>query len=237
MLEFLLFFLGYGYSIPSFTEGYNLALLLLSFILPLVIWYSLKSIFIESLKTPFLEKSLMKFQNNVSVFKYLLSEQHAMLRLPLNMSIIELGKSDSTNIITIVTSPYCGACFNIHTIADDIINENMDNVKCQFIFWATNRPNDKRGDFVRHLYSLDNHLRVNALEAWFSQQYNFEEWQRAYPIQKISEKVFEIVEQHEKWCIESNTRFTPTVFINGHLLPDLYRFQDIKRIAPYIFAK
>ena len=41
---------------------------------------------------------------------------------------------------------------------------------------------------------------------------------------------------HEFWCAKSSIQATPTIFINGFQLPDIYQIEDIQRIAYRIFA-
>ena len=201
-IEFLLFFQGFSYKIPSHIDGYNVVTLMFSFVLPVVIWFSIKPILTLTVKNIFLEDVLRKFQNNASVFHQLLSEQHQMLPLPIDIPIIEIGKSDAPNTITIITSPYCVGCFKVHSIANEIVLENANYVKCQFIISAPNGLNDRQGIFAKHIFSLDKLHAEEALTSWFSKKYEIEEWKAVYPIQETDKNVHKILNQYEKWCID-----------------------------------
>jgi len=38
----------------------------------------------------------------------------------------------------------------------------------------------------------------------------------------------EIINAHREWCGKFNISATPTIFVNDHLLPDIYRIEDLK---------
>jgi len=37
-----------------------------------------------------------------------------------------------------------------------------------------------------------------------------------------------LVQQHCDWCQQANISATPTVFVDGYKLPELYRLEDLK---------
>ena len=66
---------------------------------------------------------------------------------------------------------------------------------------------------------------------------DFKKWKNRFPNTNIDENSTKSVRMHEYWSYKSNINATPTFFINGFQLPEVYQIEDIKRIAPYIFTE
>jgi uncharacterized membrane protein len=236
-VEFALFYFGNMHSLPL-AIGVNEGLkLLFCFAFPVIAWYVLKPILTLALQTDVLTKTLKTFQNNLTIFKQLLSEGRQINLPSEHLSVIEFGNPNALNVITVATNPYCEACSKKHFVLKKLIEDNSSDVKCQIIFLATNDPKDIRGEIIRHIFSLNENIRHEAIDTWFAQEdRKFDIWKLVYPV-TIDENASKIVKSHFHWCRKSNIRHTPSIFINGHLLPDVYKIEDFSRIAPYYFSE
>ena len=71
----------------------------------------------------------------------------------------------------------------------------------------------------------------------FEQWYNFgklnkEKFFKLYPEVNIqSERSMTELEKHKNWKEINNLRATPTILVNGYLLPDNYKINDLKYIS------
>ena len=235
--EFGVFYFNNSFLVPILPNLKELLLLFIAFISPVVAWFILKPIIHSALQTDALKKTLKKFQNNTTVFEHLLSEQPPMYPILPNMETIELGNSDAQNVITLVTNPYCRACAEKHRLIKELLEHNNDNLKCQIVFTTFKAPDDIRSVFVSHLFSLDRTRQIEALDFWFDmEEKDFEKWASRFPINENLETASKTVKMHAFWCTKSNIQATPTIFINGFQLPDVYQIEDIQRIAYRIFA-
>jgi hypothetical protein len=75
----------------------------------------------------------------------------------------------------------------------------------------------------------------NALSSWFSSKHDFsrrhlEKWRAAYlnGIEAKREKVEDILNLHRKWAGDCSIIGTPTLFMNGFILPQGMQFEDLK---------
>jgi hypothetical protein len=62
------------------------------------------------------------------------------------------------------------------------------------------------------------------------------QWMNLDRFKKVHEvkTTFDVDDQllsHDKWCMESNIQFTPTLFINQYALPKQYNVKDLKGIV------
>lgn len=235
-VEFSLFYLAYGFPFPLFLSFKGTLLLFITFTSPILFWFSLKPVIQKAFQTDSLKNKLKAFQNDPIIFRHLLLQQPRMFDLHSNMNIIEIGNSNVSNIITIVSDPYCFVCAEKHVLMHDLIKSNSSKLKYQIIFVASNAPDDIRATFVKHLFSLEKSERILALDSWFSmEEKKFDRWIERFPIKKICEKAVETINTYENWNFKSGIKATPTVFVNGYKLPEVYHVEDLKRIAPYIF--
>ncbi len=237
-VEFLFFFTGNNLYFSLNLNLNDFLILVSSFLSPVVIWFLIKPILQFAVQASSLKKKLKTFQNNIGIFNQLLSEQTKMVTTQQVLNILESGNPNASNIITIITDPYCKPCAKQHSMVRQILFENSDNVKCQTIFFATNAEKDIRGEFVRHLYCLDKENQDIALDSWFRlEEKEYKIWKLIYPIEKTEQMSFDIVNSHFNWCMKSKIRSTPTLFINGYKLPEVYTIEDFQRISKYYFAQ
>jgi uncharacterized membrane protein len=235
--EFILFyFLNNGLPSLILPNLRNVCLLFTAFVLPIVVWFILKPIIQLALQTDDLKTTLKRLKNDTVIFQHLLLKQPRMFNFMPNMEIIEFGNVDAKNVVTVVTNPYCHLCAEKHTLMRDLIEQNKKTLKCQIVFVISNASNDIRTDFFKHLLSLPHDLQIKALDFWFSmKEKDYTQWSIYFPVDRIEENYSKMINIHEYWCMKSNIQVTPTIFINGYQLPDVYNIEDIQRIAPYIF--
>jgi uncharacterized membrane protein len=234
--EFGLFFWQNGLNIPTFVSFHESLLIFSTFTLPVITWFISKPIIQSAFEANTLKNTLMKFQNDTDIFNQILMKQPRMFEVFSEMKMVDYPYSGAKNIITIVTNPYCPSCATKHKLLKEIVEENLYTVRYQIVFLATSEINNARADFVRHLLSLDISLQIDALDFWFNmEEREYKKWALFYPVDKIDPETSKIVNAHDYWCYRSEISETPTIFINGYKLPDVYQLEDIKRIASRIF--
>jgi uncharacterized membrane protein len=234
-IEFLIFSNSVGFSYSNIYDFNGLLILTISFLLPIVFWFSLKPILQKTVDINFYKSGMKSFQDTASVFFTLLREQRQVTDLP--NGIITDGNLSSQNTILTVTHPYCSHCATGHLTIKQIISQKSVNIKSQLVFVSSNNEADKSSIFIKHLFSLDPILRNEALDFWFEQgNRNYESWSQKYPVNKITDEAVEIVQQHRHWFQQNKIERTPTFFINNFSLPKIYKIKDINRIASRIFS-
>ncbi|HMG10400.1 MAG TPA: thioredoxin domain-containing protein, partial [Mucilaginibacter sp.] len=154
-------------------------------------------------------------------------------KLPSEENSITIGNREADNVITVVSSPFCHACADVHKVLDDLI-DIRDDVKLQFVFLARIRSNEIDTKVLTHFMNLklsyDEFGVKQALSDWYRQKdKNYELWQKDYPVNEFINDPNALVNQ-KSWCKMVDITGTPTLFINGRKLPDPYRPEDIKYV-------
>ncbi len=105
-------------------------------------------------------------------------------------------------------------------------------MQARIVFTALNNDTDPQTPVTRHLMALNalldkTHVK-DALHDWYEQkQKNYEAWAKVYPVELVETEYYKLDAQRT-WCEMAEVAFTPTMLINGHLLPSIYQFSDLK---------
>ncbi|TSD67051.1 hypothetical protein FFF34_006535 [Inquilinus sp. KBS0705] len=226
-LEFfpLLTFLRSPVLYPS---TYGWLVLFACFALSISLWLLLKPLLLKAQQLKSLKQQLRRFKYNTEIFNLMLKVQPKYTKPNKDWSIV-LGNTEADNIITMVSNPYCGPCSQTHKALDEWLHGNP-GLQARIIF--TTDDIDIKARVARHLMALnqlqDKSIVRQALRDWYGQKKkSYEDWANAYPVQ-FNDNDFILLDKQKAWCRLAEVKFTPTLLINGYLLPDQYQINDIK---------
>lgn len=178
-----------------------------------------------------LEMKWRKLRYNSDIFHSLLNKTERIRESTLELGII-LGNENAEIEIIKVCNPYCGPCAKAHPELEYII-ENNSNVRLRIIFTASGLPDDERTAPVLHLMAIQEEYgreKVHdALNDWYlSKDKDYVAFSSKYPLKSHLNEHKAKVMAMRKWCDRTRIRETPTIFINGHQLPESYNIKDLK---------
>ncbi|GAB2627830.1 hypothetical protein GCM10027035_22910 [Emticicia sediminis] len=205
----------------------NFFIFLQGLAIAILFWVFIKPILQKSQMVSPLKNSLKRFKDDSNLFFALLSKQDYMPLVPKDMYTIIIGNPDAEHTLTMVSNPFCQPCSKTHKVIEGLLEYN-ENLNCQVIFAASNVENDKRGIVARTILSMPIGQQAKALHFWFeNEERNVEKWQikLGFTENKTSQK---IIEQHQIWCDKAKVSETPTLYLDGYKVPDLYRLEDLK---------
>ncbi|MFL9485009.1 vitamin K epoxide reductase family protein [Chitinophagaceae bacterium LWZ2-11] len=220
------------------------ALLSLSNITYALVWptitaFAIPSIFL-ALLIPALQKTkenkrnkneLQRLKHDAQIFDALLTKQKNITKSTNGLGIF-LGNPDAAYKIIKVCNPYCSPCAKAHEPMEELLDNNS-NVQVQIIFTATNKEEDIRALPVKHLMAIaekkDEVMTKKALDDWYrADEKNYDAFAAQYPMNGELENIGEKLDAMDQWCKDAEISFTPTFFINGHQLPNIYSVNDLK---------
>ncbi|HUR65054.1 MAG TPA: thioredoxin domain-containing protein [Chitinophagaceae bacterium] len=203
------------------------------YMLPSLVWYLVKPIISGYQKNKNSRYELARLKNDPGIFNKILSEQKRMIAPATNMGIT-LGNKEAKTTIIKVCNPYCAPCARAHQELKELLKH--DNVKVQVIFTATNAPDDKRTAPVKHLLAIaakGNESEIEkAMDDWYmSEEKNYEAFAGKYRMNGELKKQDEKINEMAAWCTATDISYTPSIFVNGHQLPETYKIDDLKYIV------
>lgn len=174
---------------------------------------------------------LQRLKHDPKIFEALLLKQKT-IQISSDGLGISLGNVNAKNRIVKVCNPYCGPCAKAHIPIDDLIRNNPD-VHLQIIFTASEKEDDIRNPPVKHLLAIAESGVTSeihqALNDWYrSDVKDYDTFASKHALQTDLSLQDAKVTAMRQWCDESKIAFTPTIYINGYQLPDMYSATDLK---------
>ena len=210
---------------------WELTVLFFSFLSPLLIWTIAKPILITAKKSKQHKLALQRLKHDNRIFEALLPKQKMITENPRGLGIT-LGNPMAKTKLIKVCNPYCGPCARAHPEIEAII-ENNTEIQAQIIFTARDDEKDIKSKPTKHLMAIDEKgdsgLTRQALDDWYlAPQKDYTVFAKKYPLNKELLRQGSKLTMMSDWCIKTGISFTPTFFINGYQLPEIYSVQDLK---------
>lgn len=220
-----------GEFLNSEIESYLLILLILLLLIPLISWEIIKPLLLAKKELNLYKRSLNKIKNNSIVFDTLLSKSKKISNNPIGLGVSFTNANAKFNVIK-VCNPYCSPCSKAHPILEELFNSGIINL--QILFTATSDINDKRFNPVNYFLSIYKEDKVRArkvIDAWYASEIkDYSRFSIEYP---VTDDVFDHKNQIDamrNWYETEKIDRTPSIFINGYLIPIEYDVQDLKNI-------
>ena len=218
-------------SFTSFPAISSLLPLLSSFLFVAFAWFLLKPLLLKAEEGKRSKRELARLKASPQIWEALLAKGKK-IEAPADGLGIALGNPDAANTLIKVCNPYCGPCAKAHPEIEKLLEEN-DNLKVQIIFTVTADENDFKASPVKHLLAIaekgNETLTKGALDDWYlADKKDYETFANKYPMNGELKKQDAKIEAMKVWCDETQIAFTPTIFVNGHQLPDVYNIADLQ---------
>jgi thiol-disulfide isomerase/thioredoxin/uncharacterized membrane protein len=206
---------------------------ILDILVPVIFWYGIKAIILKAKDADLYLAAFQRLQYNPDIFSGLLLQQQKASDGWIQLGI-SLGNPNAKNTIVKVCNPYCGPCASMHPRLERIIKENS-NINLRVIFTSKNSTNDQGAIVVRHLLAIasegDIEKTMRALDDWYSSKpKSYENFSKKYPLNGELAFQSDKIEAMSRWCSQTEIMYTPTIFVNGYLLPGNYNIDELQSI-------
>ena len=168
---------------------------------------------------------LQSIKNNDVVFSSLLKKQkHYEVE---NISQFILGNPQGIINVTILSNPHCQPCKKMHNRICEVIKQNHE-IKLVYIFSSFNDDLECSVKCLLYNY-IHHHQNIEMiLEQWYSYgMYHRENFYNEYPYNENDFEMNKEFERHSRWKNDNKLSATPTVLVNGYLLPQEYSVEDL----------
>ena len=145
-------------------------------------------------------------------------------------SVIQFGKRSSSNILTVIMSPYCFSCAQMNDRINDLLTV-VPNICVQYIFFPMEDEQiqickyliaaylQKDGDFItRHIYNKWFHFgRMRGNSFWGK-----------YNLIVDDKVVVDEMIKHKIWLEQAKINATPAILLNGCSFPKHFEIEDLR---------
>ncbi|RYC69717.1 vitamin K epoxide reductase family protein [Spirosoma sordidisoli] len=226
---------GYGTAFTSVSVA-SLPLVAAAFLLVSLTWVFVKPLLEHTRTIRLTERALARFKRSDTLFVTLLDAQPVVAMETMPAELV-LGNQDAPVTITVVSNPFCVPCADAHAILEKILAIYPDEVRVIERFAGNTRPEYSDSNRIaQHLIGLSGQpILQEALHSWYTYK-DFELLQAAYPADPTIDTA-RAHHQHMAWCDRTKIEYTPSVFVNGRLLPDLFTINDLLVHLRYVISR
>lgn len=233
VIQFLITLTGglYNFSFSQMPFPIYIALLT-CFLLPALVLYIAVPALKKAKEGRTYYNSLQRFKHNGLVFDAILRRQKKVALSAEGLGIT-IGNPDAKWKLIKVCNPYCGPCARAHPVIDELVDSNA-NLQVQIIFTASGEETDVKTPPVQHLLAIaaDGNEKATrqALDEWYNApQKDYGAFTAKHPIpdELLAQQQNKILAM-KKWCDDMEIQFTPTFFVNGYQLPNVYNVAELK---------
>lgn len=181
----------------------------------------------------------MKYIKNYIFFKRVLKGNKKII---FKNTILTIGNQQSKNTLTVITSPLCGYCGEMHKILHSIYEKYSEKIKIELRFNLAGVNDVKIENLYIQLYNIyyktDNSFFLKALEDWYNNK-EIDKWLEKYSFDinnkvELLNNIITISSENESLGLN----FTPVLYINGYeyvnidknllesFIPDLIEDED-----------
>lgn len=166
---------------------------------------------------------------NYGVFKHIL-HQSKYIPTSIGDSMILFGNEKSQYHITILTNPHCNPCATMHKQVDSLIERYGERLSVQYIFFAFNEKLKQSSRFLIAVFLQLGSAKAREIYSdWYESGKNqAESFMAKFPNIHCDTLVVEQeVQHHFSWVNRSSLSATPTILVNGYILPSEYDLADL----------
>ena len=226
----------YWHQITLFpVSALTLFILSFGFLLPTCIWIFINPVRKEYSRIRKYERRYLRIKNAPHVIRALLEKEQ---RRDMNFSSdeIHLGAINAPLHLTVVVSLHCRPCRREWETLNELYALSPGSIRFTLRFAGygnTNLSMDQQIDSLTGIYKqYGPESFCEALTYWFECE-DYLKWKDRYP-GKVSESAKKISKRNMRWIQNLPVTYTPTIFIDGRILPAEYQLAELKHFISEI---
>ena len=173
----------------------------------------------------------LKFKKNFELFQTLHAKSEPVdIAIP-DAEEMVFGNPNAALNITIISSPLCMYCVEVHEQIEQILDKYPDAARIQLRFYSQTEALDDPGLRVCvkawELYDQKGAKAcLEGLHAIYSDQ-RADKWLEVWGDAADSAPYVATLKKQEEWCNETKITFTPEILVNGRSFPSEYNRSDL----------
>ena len=151
-------------------------------------------------------------------------------------SSIIFGNPQAKTCVTILSNPHCNPCARMHERVERILETDKNKICIQYIFSSFNKDLEISNRYLIYCYykAANERERRTMFSNWYAyQKYHYEEIIKKNSEHLYSERINKEMEHHANWMKRTGLVATPTIIVNGYLLPTNYSIEDLLMVLDY----
>ncbi|MEJ5105863.1 vitamin K epoxide reductase family protein [Chryseobacterium sp. MYb328] len=206
-----------------------LSLFIFVFLLIAALVYYSKPYFIEKKEIQEEYIRQLRFSRNYEIFRNNLKSSKIEF---FNKDLIILGRSNTSKRITVVTSPFCGFCQDVHEALEGVLERYSEqiSISIRFNLYEEAMDDNTKNLLIRLVEVYNNGgdlIFIEALNTWFKNN-DFNAWFLKYGKPQNVSMIKSHLNEITKENLAKGLSFTPNIFLNQYNYPKHYKREDLE---------
>ena len=183
-------------------------------------------------RTRHITQELNSLKTTEEVFRALLKKQPYHSVDATDSSIL-FGNQEATLRISILTNPHCEPCAKMHSRVESLLQKAGNKLCIQYIFSAFNDDLVKSNRFLIAAYQNESREKAEEIyHQWYEKEkHHADAFMQSLDYDIMSTSVMEELKRHNEWKETNRLSATPTILVNGYVLPEHYQIEDMVEFA------
>ena len=237
IVQTIIWAMGISAAMPYFTTPFMFSLIYslqscIVFTISIVAVHQYASAFTTEKECVHAVQRYRALKANGDVAKALIekSEYH---ETTLSDSSIIFGNPNAKIRLTILSNPHCNPCARMHKRVERLLSMKEKEICVQYIFSSFNETLEDSSRYLIYCY-ISNHIdeALRKLASWYAKdKFDYERILKNNVEHLHTEEIENEMEKHRNWRNRTSITATPTILVNGHILPKEYEVEDLVMIA------
>ncbi|MBI3137136.1 MAG: thioredoxin domain-containing protein [Sphingobacteriales bacterium] len=196
------------------------------------LWQTFKILYQKGMSNLENEIGIIRFKRDPAIFKAMLSKNiFNEDNLPSKNDLISYGAENANLNLVIACNPFCTPCAKAHHNLENIFSKFPKRVSITIRFaLLTNDDNDIKVKAVKEILKAATISPHESINTWYS-LLNIEKYKTLFNVADID--IENYINYHINWSKKVNIMKTPTIFLNGRQIPELYSWTDFANLIEY----
>ncbi len=194
-------------------------------------WLFFKQWLVRSEQNKHIRQVLARWKQNSGVFWSVLKERRQLKDFRQWEDDLGLVDPRADMQFICLMSPFCKACAKEYPLIDHLIKKSAGKIGITIRFYVrdANHP-DHRTQAIKNILEAYFAYTTPAQRAallldWYKIG-NVNAWKKKWPV-KDPRDVMDLIHKYQQWCTDNQVSITPSCFVNGWELPDVYKIPDL----------
>lgn len=196
------------------------------------LWQTFKSLYQKGMSNLEYEISILRFKRDPAIFKAMLSKnQFNEENLPSKNDLLFYGAENATHKLVIACNPFCTPCAKAHHSLESIFLRTPKSVSITIRFaLLTNDDADIKVRAAKEILKAATISPHDSVNKWYS-ALNIDVFKAHFNAKDVD--IENYINRHINWSKKVNIIKTPTIFLNGRQIPELYSWTDFANLIDY----
>lgn len=182
----------------------------------------------QNYKSVYIQQELNSLKAESEVFLTLLKKQ-PYYKVSNSDSQIIFGNAQAPLRISILTNPHCYPCARMHKRVEELLEKAGNRLSVQYIFSSFSEELLSSNQFLIAMYISKGKEEARVIyKDWYENgKAVLEKYAKSSSLSLKNKEVMQELHKHSQWKQTNDLSSTPTILVNGYLLPKQYEIENL----------